>query len=460
MKTLLKLFSFAIICSTQAQSLSPVVIAASGGYSTAGGFSLSWTLGETATETFSNGGYILIQGFQQPVEGVAMGINLGLLAFLEGPFSISEMGTSVNSAGLIPLSQPYNTPPWNYPGTESVSSIPNADVVDWILVELRDTSDAALALPETVIARKAGFLLKNGSVVGVDGISNMIFSESFSQNLFAVVIHRNHLSVMSSEPLTEAGGVYSYNFTDELSKAYLDGQKQIGSFIFGMTGGDADRNGTIETQDIDMVWKPDAGNQDYLVSDLNLDSQVSNQDKNDIWAPNLGATSRVPTSAAFTCGSPFTDNRDGQSYNTVEIGTQCWMAENLNIGNMIPGNGNQTENGMIEKYCYDNNAANCNVYGGFYQWNEMMQYVTTPGVKGICPDGWHLPTDAEWCVLEQFVDPSISCSAIGYRGIDGGGKLKESGTGHWTPPNTGATNSNGFTALPGGNRHYNGNFQN
>ena len=83
-----------------------------------------------------------------------------------------------------------------------------------------------------------------------------------------------------------------------------------------------------------MVWKPDAGNQDYLDSDLNLDTQVSNQDKNDIWLPNLGAMSMVPTSAAFTCGSPFTDTRDGQSYNTVLIGTQCRMAENLNIGTM------------------------------------------------------------------------------------------------------------------------------
>jgi uncharacterized protein (TIGR02145 family) len=71
---------------------------------------------------------------------------------------------------------------------------------------------------------------------------------------------------------------------------------------------------------------------------------------------------------------------------------------------------NQTDNGTIEKYCFDNTETNCDVYGGLYQWNEMMQYSTAPGVKGICPTGWHLPTDAEWCTLEQEVDPTITCS--------------------------------------------------
>ena len=86
MKTLLKLFSFAIICSTQAQSLSPVVIAVLGGYSTAGGFSLSWTLGETATETFSNGGYILIQGFHSPSKELPWALTSACLPFWKGRF--------------------------------------------------------------------------------------------------------------------------------------------------------------------------------------------------------------------------------------------------------------------------------------------------------------------------------------------------------------------------------------
>jgi uncharacterized protein (TIGR02145 family) len=160
----------------------------------------------------------------------------------------------------------------------------------------------------------------------------------------------------------------------------------------------------------------------------------------------------------WECSYPFIDSRDGQSYQTVQIGDQCWMAENLNIGTRINGSSNQTNNGTIEKYCYNNFEAQCDIYGGLYQWNEMMGYSTTPGVQGICPEGWHLPTDAEWCALEQEVDPTISCSSTGWHGVDGGGKLKETGTTHWNSPNTGATNSSGFTALPGGYRSTGGSF--
>ncbi|MCD4737332.1 MAG: hypothetical protein K8R53_14910, partial [Bacteroidales bacterium] len=165
------------------------------------------------------------------------------------------------------------------------------------------------------------------------------------------------------------------------------------------------------------------------------------------------------TKPEFECGDPLFDDRDGQYYNTVEIGTQCWMAENLNVGIRIDGINDQTNNQLVEKYCYNDIEDSCDTYGGLYQWNEMMQYVTTPGIKGICPDNWHLPTDAEWCTLEQYVDPTITCSSIGWRGVDGGGKLKEAGTTHWLLPNTSATNSSGFTALPGGYRHASGFFE-
>ena len=164
-----------------------------------------------------------------------------------------------------------------------------------------------------------------------------------------------------------------------------------------------------------------------------------------IWSDCMGNI--VPS---FRCGDPLVDVRDSQTYPTVKIGTQCWMAKNLNIGTMVTLNTNQLDNGTLEKYCYGNSTPNCNVYGGMYQWNEMMQYVTTAGVKGICPTGWHLPTDAEWCTMEQTLDPSVTCVSIGERGIDVGGKVKEVGTSHWYAPNTGATNSSGFTALGGG----------
>lgn len=207
--------------------------------------------------------------------------------------------------------------------------------------------------------------------------------------------------------------------------------------------------------DKDIDWSNDAGKTDYYPSDLNMDSQVNNPDKNDIWEPNLGKVSQLPV----PCGDPIVDVRDGQTYNTVQIGTQCWMAENLNIGNMINGSENQIDNSIIEKYCYDNNTNNCDTYGGLYQWDEMMEYVTIEGSQGICPTGWHIPTDADWCTLENYVDVgTVDCGATGWRGVEAGGNLKEIGTSHWASPNTGATNLSGFTGLPAGYRHTNNSF--
>jgi uncharacterized protein (TIGR02145 family) len=148
------------------------------------------------------------------------------------------------------------------------------------------------------------------------------------------------------------------------------------------------------------------------------------------------------------CPGILTVTYESKTYNTVLIGTQCWFKENLDVGTRINGSQNQTNNGIKEKYCYNDLVSNCDVYGGLYQWDEMMQYVTSQGAKGICPTGWHIPTDAEWTTLTNY---------LGGESV-AGGKIKEAGTAHWASPNTGATNSSGFTALPGGYRYGNGSF--
>jgi uncharacterized protein (TIGR02145 family) len=136
---------------------------------------------------------------------------------------------------------------------------------------------------------------------------------------------------------------------------------------------------------------------------------------------------------------------NGNYYKVVKIGTQIWMAENLNIGNRIESGNNQTDNEIIEKYCYNDLDYNCDIYGGLYQWDEMMQYhpaedtsIITGDTQGICPNGWHIPTYKEWETLSDTL------------GVGAGGKLKEAGFEHWIAPNTGATNESGFTGLPGG----------
>ncbi len=138
----------------------------------------------------------------------------------------------------------------------------------------------------------------------------------------------------------------------------------------------------------------------------------------------------------------------GQVYNTVQIGDQCWMKENLNIGNMIPRTNLMTDDGIIEKYCYNNNPSACEITGGLYQWDEMMQYTTTQGIRGICPMGWHLPTDDEWKSLEMHLGMSQThADSVGYRGTDEAKKMKTISGWNY---NGNGTNSSGFSSLPGG----------
>ncbi|OQX74286.1 MAG: hypothetical protein B6D61_11720 [Bacteroidetes bacterium 4484_249] len=280
-----------------AQSTSPDVIASSGEYYENANNSISYTLGEIAVETYSNGSNILTQGFQQPVSVAITGIDLDLLVYLEGPFSGSQMNTTLNSEGEIPLSQPYNTAPWNYSGTESVGSIPNSNVVDWVLIELRDAANAGAATPATTIARQAAFLLNDGSVVGLDGSNGAcsIAAPPISNSLFVVVWHRNHLGILSANGLTGSGGTYSYDFSTAITQVYNGGAgyKEIATGIFGMVAGDADADGEINTAD-KTVWANQAGTKGYESADFNMNSQVNNPDKNDMWVPNRSYESQVP----------------------------------------------------------------------------------------------------------------------------------------------------------------------
>jgi len=656
---------------------------------------------------------------------------LDLKVNLEGPFSDTEMQTMLQSHGYLPTSQPYNIPPWNYNGTESVTVIPNNEIVDWVLIELRETSGgASTACPSTSIYRRAAFLKKDGKIVDVDGVNNLTLGNSNMNDLYAVICHRNHLCIMSSNPLTKNGGLYNYDFTNSSSQVFggILGHKELVPGIWGLISGDGDANGNVNNIDKLEVWKPQSGSSGYKSGDFNLNGQVDNADKINYWKPNTGRSSQTPVicsntppfalftvnpavgpistlfnfdasgsfdnedptatlqvrwdwnndgtwdtpfsfskiityqyaqvgnytiklevkdsgdltdtevhqiavsienippvalffvtptmgtvlttftfdatqsydnadppsilqvrwdwendgiwdtpysysrtathqysqSGTFTInlevkdtggltgtysqsieltntppvasftvtpanGTPATvfsfdassshDNEDplsllqvrwdwendgvwdtpysftktethlysqggyytiklevkdsggltdtetknvivsfecpgvptvtygGQVYNTVQIGTQCWLKENLNIGTMINGTTNQTNNGIIEKYCHGNNAANCTTYGALYQWDELMQYIIAPGAQGICPTGWHIPTDGDWDILVSY---------LGGLNI-AGGKMKS--TSGWYGGGNGS-NSSGFTALPGGYRYNNGNFYN
>ncbi len=122
----------------------------------------------------------------------------------------------------------------------------------------------------------------------------------------------------------------------------------------------------------------------------------------------------------------FTDSRDGETYKYVKIGNQFWMSENLRYK---PDSGNY--------WAYNNSETDVNTYGYLYAWET---------ANNVCPDGWHLPSDAEWTELAD----NLGGSALA------GGKMKDAGTSYWYPPNRDATNSSGFSALPCGT--YDGNI--
>lgn len=221
------------------------------------------------------------------------GIDADIKVFLEGPFIGTEMTASLSASSGFPLLQPYNTTPWFYSGTENVTSVP-AGVVDWILVELRDAVTAASATPATVIARQAAFLMSDGNIRSLDGTSNQQFDNlTIQHSLFVVVYHRNHLVIMSANPLTESGGVYSYDFTTAQSQAYGNGQADLGGGYFGLYSSDLNADGTVDETDLDL-WKLKAGERSlYWMEDANLDGQVDNKDKNDYIIINLNAESQV-----------------------------------------------------------------------------------------------------------------------------------------------------------------------
>jgi len=198
------------------------------------------------------------------------------------------------------------------------------------------------------------------------------------------------------------------------------------------------------------------------------DSQLTDLTSNFVYHVRAYATNSAGTAYGntldfitdFICENQLIDQRDYKTYLTKQYGIQCWMTANLNIGMKIDGLADQNNNSEIEKYCYDDNEVNCDVYGGLYQWDEMMQYTTVERSQGICPAGWHIPSDPEWKIFEIWLGMTPEAAdSTQWRGSDEGGKLKARGTSYWISPNTGATNSTLFTALPTGDRTSEGAFE-
>ena len=222
-------------------------------------------------------------------------VELSLSVFIEGPFNGADMNAALNNIDNFPLIQPFNIHPWYYDGDEAIQVIPNSPITDWVLVELRDANSADSAFSTRMIARQAAFLLRNGSIVAIDGASNLRVPVSINQNLYVVIWQRNHLGIMSNNALSLSEGVYSYNFSSDVYQAYggINAHKEVAPGIWGMIGGDNNSDGEIDINDY-LYWENSAGTSSYYNADNNLDGQVDNKDKNDVCLPNLGKGSQVP----------------------------------------------------------------------------------------------------------------------------------------------------------------------
>ena len=204
------------------------------------------------------------------------------------------------------------------------------------------------------------------------------------------------------------------NFTDKSSNSPTNWQWDFGD------GGMSTRQNPSHTYYTSGTYSVGL----FVTNSYGTDTQIMN----DYISVNVGAGTGEP------CPGIPTFIYQEQDYNTVLIGSQCWMKENLNYA---AGN----------SWCYDNDPSNCDTYGRLYDWATIMNGEFTSnqipsGVQGICPPGWHIPSDGEWDILMNYLGGSTVA----------GGKMKEEGFAHWNTPNTDATNESGFTALPGGTR--------
>ncbi|MCX6793081.1 MAG: prepilin-type N-terminal cleavage/methylation domain-containing protein [Candidatus Falkowbacteria bacterium] len=175
----------------------------------------------------------------------------------------------------------------------------------------------------------------------------------------------------------------------------------------------------------------------------------------DSGSAKAGINKLTPDGSIADCGCKITD-KDGNQYDTVKIGSQCWMQQNLRVGSRVNGSENQrnADAGDIQKYCYDDEPSNCVSEGGLYQWHTAMALpqdcdtaptnetdACTPGLvhQGICPIGWHIPNETDWQTLSDFAGGDALA----------GKKLKAKST-SVVPWN--GTDNYGFVATPGGQR--------
>jgi uncharacterized protein (TIGR02145 family) len=204
--------------------------------------------------------------------------------------------------------------------------------------------------------------------------------------------------------------------------------------MWGVFSNASSFNGDISSWDVSSVTN----------MDVMLEKTALSEENQCLIHTFFSSNSAWPYDWSMYCPAVCGDlvSHEGYDYSTVQIGDQCWFSENCRyLPEVAPSSASSVTSPLYYVYGYEGTDAeaaksttNYETYGVLYNW---------PAVKtaGICPSGWHIPSDVEFTQLTDFLGGA-------YGGA--GGKMKEAGYDHWTSPNTGATNSSGFTALPGG----------
>jgi hypothetical protein len=195
--------------------------------------------------------------------------------FLEAAYQSGSMKTTLRSADLVPLSQPYTGAPWNYLGTEHATTLP-ANTVDWLLLELRTTTAGS-----SLIARRAALLKSDGTVTDTDGSSPVAFPTIPRGVYYVVVRHRNHLAVMTASALTLDRNSALYNFSAAKSQFFGNDAKNLGASVWGMYAGDFSLDGFIDSDDFagpDNQILQQVFQSGYLQADLSMDGFVDSDD--------------------------------------------------------------------------------------------------------------------------------------------------------------------------------------
>jgi len=352
---------------------------------------------------------------------------------------------------------------------ERVASIKTVDITDTDISynsailkgDLIDLGSEPIEDYGIIVSENASFLdpvPKSGSGTAKKGVFQIEFTGLIKNTTY---YYKAYVTV-NSDPIY--GGSKSFKTKDTQPPTVTTGSAT------SVTETSATLNGTVNANDLSTTVTFEYGLTDSYGSEVTADQSpvtgsTATAVSTDLSSLTASTTYHYRVKAVSTGGTTYGDDMefttastlptvsdyDGNEYNIITIGTQEWIQENLktthyNNGEIIPNVTGNTEWEALTSgaYCwYDNDEATYkNTYGALYNW------YTTIDVRNLCPAGWHVPTDAEWTTLTDY---------LGGESV-AGGKLKETGTDHWTSPNTGATNETDFTALPGGSRDIDGIF--